>query len=610
MYKNTNKIRESIKDEFIDALSQPQGLWERGWRIMPQERAASGVEYKGLNALYLTMVADKKKYEDYRWYTYQQVKTLDSKNPNTSIYVRKGEKGSYVEWWYNYLKQGLMSDDEYHKLLDEAYKTLGKGKNYRHQNIFNSVEKEKLKMALNLKNDDFGMNSKNYTVFNGSQIEGLELPYQTNIKIGKVELAMNVIENYCMTENMTISYSSAGRAYYSFSNDTITMPPRDTFVDEEHYVSTLIHEMCHSTGAATRLNRDFETLNDNDAARAIEEMRAELACVFLCNELNVPLDQQHIDNHKSYVQSWYNAINDEKYGDKQLFDTIKEAETIVDYIKDKGLYNQCVREMQNNKEIELLGNIDLTNVEKNVSLLLHCYSNKNDIEYLEVNINSDDKWDYSLYDSNGILIDGGIDDCDNLIEMIGAIADENELVHLSICHSDLELGEIYYEADKELLSMIMDKTYSHEFKEQEETLLNTKSALNCDYKDDLKHCKENEEMLTKLSKYEDCIVDVTYTIDNSNGIDTKKIDSMSLGDALRLRIASDTDIGIDFTINQNKDLVLRCHGQYFNEDKSQKHAVTDILIKSSSKDDNGIDFEEVLTKVKEQVNNVTRTLKI
>jgi antirestriction protein ArdC len=47
------------------------------------------------------------------------------------------------------------------------------------------------------------------------------------------------------------------RAYYRPSTDSVHTPARSRLVDAPHYYSTLFHELVHSTGHGSRLNRSF-----------------------------------------------------------------------------------------------------------------------------------------------------------------------------------------------------------------------------------------------------------------------------------------------------------------------------------------------------------------
>jgi hypothetical protein len=47
------------------------------------------------------------------------------------------------------------------------------------------------------------------------------------------------------------------RTYTRASTDSVNMPVRSRFVDAPHYYGTLFHELVHSTGHVSRLNRRF-----------------------------------------------------------------------------------------------------------------------------------------------------------------------------------------------------------------------------------------------------------------------------------------------------------------------------------------------------------------
>lgn len=132
-------------------------------------------------------------------------------------------------------------------------------------------------------------------------------------------------------KNMGVDYEEKGdRAYYSPSEDKITLPPMTTFHSEYGYYATKLHESCHATGHSSRLNRDIEN-RFGSQKYAIEELRAEIGSSFLMAELGLEADETHVNNHKAYIQSW---ISELKNNPKVLFDAIKDADEIVDYIKD------------------------------------------------------------------------------------------------------------------------------------------------------------------------------------------------------------------------------------------------------------------------------------
>src|SRR5262249_9089246 len=71
------------------------------------------------------------------------------------------------------------------------------------------------------------------------------------------------------------------RAFYSPWTDHIQRPPQSAFAAAEGFCGTLLHELGHWSGAASRLNRDLrDRFGSNDHAR--EELRAEIGRVMIC----------------------------------------------------------------------------------------------------------------------------------------------------------------------------------------------------------------------------------------------------------------------------------------------------------------------------------------
>ena len=100
------------------------------------------------------------------------------------------------------------------------------------------------------------------------------------------------------------------------------MPSRPRFADGPHYYSTLFHELVHSTGHASRLNRTFGA-HFGDELNSKEELVAEMGAAYLCaiaaigNEhtdrntigLHSKLDLQAREDNRLIVQAAANAQN-------------------------------------------------------------------------------------------------------------------------------------------------------------------------------------------------------------------------------------------------------------------------------------------------------------
>ena len=105
------------------------------------------------------------------------------------------------------------------------------------------------------------------------------------------------------------------------------------FRSAEAYYSALFHEMVHSTGHETRLNRfDSKTYNRPFASNEYskEELIAELGNAYLCAEAGI--DNTELENNAAYIQAWLKALKNDK---KLLFSASSQAMKATEYILGK-----------------------------------------------------------------------------------------------------------------------------------------------------------------------------------------------------------------------------------------------------------------------------------
>jgi len=84
--------------------------------------------------------------------------------------------------------------------------------------------------------------------------------------------------------------------------DSVHMPARCRFVDAPHYYSTMFHELVHSTGHETRLNRTFGD-HFGDELYSKEELVAEMGAAFLCAIAGIA-NERTDRNTTAYIQNW------------------------------------------------------------------------------------------------------------------------------------------------------------------------------------------------------------------------------------------------------------------------------------------------------------------
>jgi antirestriction protein ArdC len=153
---------------------------------------------------------------------------------------------------------------------------------------------------------------KYYTVFSVEDIEGIafNLPEVERHAHTPIEAADAIVAGW--PERPAIEHRHQ-RAYYSPSLDMVNMPHRDTFTTGEGYYATLFHELTHSTGHASRLNRPDLTAGEGklSASYAREELTAEMGASFLCAAAGLDTAQTE-ENAVAYIKTWLERLKNDK----------------------------------------------------------------------------------------------------------------------------------------------------------------------------------------------------------------------------------------------------------------------------------------------------------
>lgn len=164
---------------------------------------------------------------------------------------------------------------------------------------------------------------KSFHVFHASDIEGLPTykpPSTEEAPWTRPEAVTTILNNMGVTLRI-----GGDRASYSPTFDTIQMPPDVAFSSREYWAATIIHEINHSTGHPTRMNRDL-TGKFGSVSYSQEESRVEMAAAFVCNVLNLPTD---FDNHAAYVAGWLKKLKEDR---RELFKCAADAQKIASYV--------------------------------------------------------------------------------------------------------------------------------------------------------------------------------------------------------------------------------------------------------------------------------------
>ncbi|WP_260287796.1 zincin-like metallopeptidase domain-containing protein [Peribacillus aracenensis] len=150
---------------------------------------------------------------------------------------------------------------------------------------------------------------------------------------------------------------NSGGAWYRPFEDHINVPPKEDFEDINEYYSTLFHEMIHSTGHQDRLNREGITKHNRFGSKLYskEELVAELGASMLCGVTGI--DNETIDNSASYIDSWLQALKNDK---TLIIKASQQAQKASDHIQGSAFENYKYPLHENHageiKEIDRDGN--------------------------------------------------------------------------------------------------------------------------------------------------------------------------------------------------------------------------------------------------------------
>lgn len=249
---------EKVTSALIEALTQGVVPWQKPWVGAVPMNGESHRPYRGINTLVLGCAP----FSDPRWLTFRSAQRLGGQ-------VRKGEKSRPVVFW----KFWEQCDESTGEVID------------------------RIPML------------RYYSVFNVEQCDGLKIKPLSDLfptyNHDPIAAAEAIIAN--MPDRPTIQHGHE-RAFYACALDTVGMPHRERFSKVERYYSTLFHELGHSTGHHSRLNREEVASNTShfgsgDYSR--EELVAEFCAAFLCNHAGIDSTSEQ---SAAYLNGWLRAF--------------------------------------------------------------------------------------------------------------------------------------------------------------------------------------------------------------------------------------------------------------------------------------------------------------
>ena len=168
-----------------------------------------------------------------------------------------------------------------------------------------------------------------YRVFSEFDCTGIPAESEEEREVlNPVERAEEVIRNYTERSQMVYIVKESNRAYYSVNSDCVVVPSLEQYSDVAEFYSTAYHELVHSTGHPSRLNRLKCTFLETKEEYSREELVAEMGSAMSLSRLGIATAKT-FRNSTAYLQSWLKALQNDN---KMIFWASSRAEAAVKFI--------------------------------------------------------------------------------------------------------------------------------------------------------------------------------------------------------------------------------------------------------------------------------------
>ncbi len=279
--KRKNRVRpdlyQEVTDKIITKLEEGTAPWRCSWnRYGMAKNYVSGNTYRGINAFLMNFFPS---HPIPYYLSFKQAKELGG-------HVKKGAKAEKVYFFKAYYKDA----DGNSISAERAAQLQASGGDYQ-----------------------FIPFLKSYSVFNVADVEGVEfeipeVQQHSHSTLERCEAMIAAIKN----PPQFVEEDHNG-AWYSPRRDVLNMPPLNQFETVEDYYCVKFHELTHSTGHVTRLNREGITgeIKRDSEQYAREELIAEMGASFLCAATGIDVAAV-TDNSAAYIANWLTRLKNDK----------------------------------------------------------------------------------------------------------------------------------------------------------------------------------------------------------------------------------------------------------------------------------------------------------
>ena len=308
--------------------------WKKGWMgvngsIQGLPQNISGRTYSGGNSFFLMFNTAEKGYKTPVYMTFKQAK-------EQNLHVKSGEKSVPIFKWGLSIKDEngkRVSEEDYNAMSQEERATMDVRPFPKMFHVFN-IDQTNLEEV----------NKKRYDAI-VARFKTPEQEVKDTEGMYVNEALDRMFEQKAWHAN--IQYDKpADQAFYRPSTDTIVLPmkeqfklgktPEEVYHDGMEYYSTALHEMAHSTGHESRLDRKFGAQGTDNYAH--EELIAEMTSALVGSTMG--FDRKILENNANYLSGWLNRLRD-------------KPETITTIMTDVGKASDMIIEKVDEQRIAL-----------------------------------------------------------------------------------------------------------------------------------------------------------------------------------------------------------------------------------------------------------------
>lgn len=285
---HANDLFASITDQLVADIEAGAGTWRMPWHTLADAGTPLSIDhrpYRGLNSLWLPMVAASQGWTCGVWATYRGWQRHDAQ-------VRRGEKGTQVVLWKPTTTKSDTDDS------DE-----GSGQRRR-------------------------LLARTYTVFAAEQVDGAEEVIAGRAQqLAECDTPERIEAAEAFFAQVGAHVVEGGnRACYQPATDTIHLPSLSQFDEAAHFYGTSAHEHVHWTGHKDRVARDLTGRFGSDAYAA-EELVAELGAAMWCAQFGISAVTR--PDHAAYLAGWLRVLRTDA---RALITVSSRAQAAVDHL--------------------------------------------------------------------------------------------------------------------------------------------------------------------------------------------------------------------------------------------------------------------------------------